>query len=121
MVELLEPVFEYCEDILFHAWFTFLHGGWAQVPYYFGILNGPDETVIQFEKATLLNFTRSICDLLEVLASERLNSGLSLLPSQLKDSKKDDFQDLKSISSSSIIGYENILYFLFVKSYVSFI
>lgn len=111
MVQLLEPVFSYCEDIFFDAWFTFLHGGWPQVPYYFGILNGPDKMVIQFEKAILLKFTRSICDLLEVLASQRLNSGLSLLPSQLMNSKKADFQDLKSISSSSLIGYENICIF----------
>jgi len=34
MVGLLEPVFSYCEEILYYAWFTFLHGGRAIVrPY----------------------------------------------------------------------------------------
>jgi hypothetical protein len=46
------------------------------------------------------------------LASERLNSGLSLLPSQPKNSTRADFQDLKSMSSSSLIGYENSLHFV---------
>ncbi|XP_062225180.1 protein HASTY 1-like isoform X2 [Phragmites australis] len=105
MVELLEPIFSYCEDIFYYAWFTFLHEGQAKVPAYFGNLNGSEEIVNQFEKELLLKFTRSVSDLLGVLASERLNSGLSLLPFRPKDSTKADFQDLKSISSNSLIGF----------------
>ncbi|TVU25242.1 hypothetical protein EJB05_27732 [Eragrostis curvula] len=105
MVELLEPVFSYYEDICYYAWFTFLHEGRAEVPAYFGYLKGPKEIVNQFEKEILLKFTRSVCELLQVLSSERLNSGLLLLPFQPKKSMKADFQDLKSISSSSLIGF----------------
>ncbi|XP_062182096.1 protein HASTY 1-like [Phragmites australis] len=106
MVKLLEPIFSYCEETFYYAWFTFLHEGRAKVPVYFGNLNGPDEIVNQFEKELLLKFTRSVSDLLEVLASERLNSGLALLPFRHKKiCTKADFQDLKSISSSSLIGY----------------
>jgi exportin-5 len=57
MLELLEPVFGYCEDIFYHAWFTFLHEVRAQAPSYFGILRGQDEIVILFEKEKLLKFT----------------------------------------------------------------
>lgn len=53
MLELLEPVFGYCEDISYHAWFTFLHEGCPQARPYFGILRGPDEIVIQFEKGDI--------------------------------------------------------------------
>ena len=108
MVRLLEPVFSYCEEILYYAWFTFLHGGRAIVRPYLGNPSGPEEIVSQYEKEILLKFTRSISDLLGVLASERLNSGLSLLSYRLKTSTMADIQDLKSISSNSIIGYENI-------------
>jgi len=105
MVGLLEPVFSYCEEILYYAWFTFLHGGRAIVRPYLGNPSGPEEIVSQYEKEILLKFTRSISDLLGVLASERLNSGLSLLSYRLKTSTMADIQDLKSISSNSIIGY----------------
>ncbi|CAN6372154.1 unnamed protein product [Urochloa humidicola] len=105
MVRLLEPVFSYCEEILYYAWFTFLHEGRAKVPAYLGNPSGPEEIVNQYEKEILLKFTRSISDLLGVLASERLNSGLSLLSNQLKTSTMAGVQDLKSISSNSIVGY----------------
>ncbi|OQU83505.1 hypothetical protein SORBI_3005G127300 [Sorghum bicolor] len=105
MVELLEPVFSYCEEIFYYAWFTFLHEGRAKVTAYLGNPHGPEEIVNQFEKETLLKFTRSVSELLGVLASEKMNSSLSLLNYRIKTSMKADVQDLESISSSSIIGY----------------
>ncbi|KAL6640767.1 hypothetical protein ACP70R_021890 [Stipagrostis hirtigluma subsp. patula] len=105
MVELLEPLFSFCEEFLYYAWFTFLHEGRAKVPAYFGYLDGPDEIVKQLEKVLLLRFTRAISDLLEVLASERLNIGLPQLPFGSKNSTEAEFKELKSISSSSLIGF----------------
>lgn len=105
MVKLLEPLFSHCEEIFCYAWFTFLHEGRAKVPAYLGNPSGPEEIVNKFEKEILLKFTRSISNLLGVLASESLNSSLSFLNYKLETSTEADFQDLKSISSSSIIGY----------------
>jgi exportin-5 len=75
---------------------------------FLGNQSGPEEIVIQFERQLLLKFTRSLSDLLGILASERLNSGLSHFHRGSKTSTMADVQDLKSISSTSIIGYENI-------------
>jgi exportin-5 len=75
---------------------------------FLGNQSGPEEIVIQFERQLLLKFTRSLSDLLGILASERLNSGLSHFHHGSKTSTMADVQDLKSISSTSIIGYENI-------------
>jgi exportin-5 len=115
-VKLLEPLFSCCEDILYRSWFTFLHEGRPKCPYFFGNLSGPEEIVNQFEMQLLLKFTRSLSDLLGILASERLNSGLSHFHRGSKTSTKTDVQDLKSISSTSIIGYENIRCVLVIKS-----
>lgn len=115
MVRLLEPVFSYCEEVLYYAWFTFLHEGRAKIQAYFGNPSGPEEIVNQYEKETLLKCTRSISDLLGVLASERLNSGLSLL-NYRKTSTVAGVQDFKSISSNSIIGYGNVWLCFFVVS-----
>ncbi|KAL6870978.1 hypothetical protein ACP4OV_014826 [Aristida adscensionis] len=106
MVELLKPLFSYCEDILYYAWFTYLHEGRAEFPAYFCNLNGPDEIIKQFENELLLKLTRCVSELLNVLASERLNRGLPVLSQPRNSSKeKADFQDLKSISSSSLVGF----------------
>ena len=104
MVGLLEPVFSYCEEILYYAWFTFLHGGGAIVRPYLGNPSGPEEIVSQYEKEILLKFTRSISDLLGVLASERLNSGLSLLSYRLKTSTMADIQDLSPYLPTPLLG-----------------
>lgn len=110
MVGLLKPVFSYCEEILYNAWSNFFREGRAKVPAYLGNPRGPEEIVSQFEKELLLKFTRSVSDLLRVLALEKLNSGL-------KTSTTADAQDLQSISSNSIIGYGisgSVLSFFFV-------
>lgn len=104
MLKLLKPVFEYCEDIFYCVWFTFLHEGRPHLPSYFGILRGPDETVIQFEKEILFIFIRAVSDLLWAIASESC-SELSLSPLQLKDCLKNDSQELKI---KSLTGYENV-------------
>ncbi|CAN6381359.1 unnamed protein product [Urochloa humidicola] len=105
MVKLLEPLFCCCEEILYPSWFTFLHEGQPKCPVLFGNVSGPEEIVNQFERQLLLKFTGSVSDLLGVLASEKLNSGLSRFHCGSKTSTKADVQDLKFISSTSIIGY----------------
>ncbi|CAN6372151.1 unnamed protein product [Urochloa humidicola] len=105
MFKLLEPLFCCCEEILYRSWFTFLHEGRPKCPVLFGNVSGPEEIVNQFERQLLLKFTGSVSDLLGVLASEKLNSGLSHFHCGSKASTKADVQDLKSISSTSIIGY----------------
>ncbi|XP_044336192.1 protein HASTY 1-like [Triticum aestivum] len=97
VVLLLEPLFFYCDDTFGYAWLSLIHEGRAEVPAYFGNLYGPEEKVKKLEVELLLKFTRSVSCLLGVLASEELNSGLP----QLNCPKS----DLKSISSSSLLGY----------------
>ncbi|XP_044359170.1 protein HASTY 1-like isoform X2 [Triticum aestivum] len=94
---LLESLFFYCKDIFGYAWLSLIHEGRAEVPAYFGNLYGPEEKVKKLEVELLLKFTRSVSYLLGVLASEEFNSGLP----QLNCPKS----DLKSISSSSLMGY----------------
>ncbi|KAM3334936.1 hypothetical protein ACQJBY_029383 [Aegilops geniculata] len=97
VVLLLESLFFYCKDIFGYAWLSLIHEGRAEVPAYFGNLYGPEEKVKKLEVELLLKFTRSVSYLLGVLASEEFNSGLP----QLNCPKS----DLKSISSSSLMGY----------------
>ncbi|GJN36270.1 hypothetical protein PR202_gb25113 [Eleusine coracana subsp. coracana] len=73
-----------------------------QVPPYFGILRGPEEVVIEFEKEILLKFTRSVSDLLWAIASKSLSSELSLLPLRLENCLKNDSRELKTMS---LTGY----------------
>lgn len=114
MVELLDRLFDFCEDTLYYAWFIFLHEDQAKVPAYLGNLKGPEEIVLQFGKHLLLKITRSISELLGVLASERLNSGLPPFHSQPNHSAKADVQDLIFVSTTSVIGYGNIQSIMFV-------
>uniref|UniRef100_A0A453GCW2 Exportin-5 C-terminal domain-containing protein n=3 Tax=Aegilops tauschii subsp. strangulata TaxID=200361 RepID=A0A453GCW2_AEGTS len=94
---LLEYLFFYCEDIFRYAWLSLIHEGRAKVPAFFGDLYGPEEKLKKLEVELLIKFTRSVSSLLKVLASEELNSGLPDLNCPKSD--------LKSISSSSLMGY----------------
>ncbi|KAK3140897.1 hypothetical protein QOZ80_5AG0407390 [Eleusine coracana subsp. coracana] len=107
MLKLLKPVFGYCKDIFYHGWFTFLHEGRPKVPPYFGILRGPEEIVIEFEKEILLKFTRSVSDLLWAIASKSLSSELSLLPLRLKKCLKNDSRELKTMSLTGYLLHYN--------------
>ncbi|XP_044977615.1 protein HASTY 1-like isoform X2 [Hordeum vulgare subsp. vulgare] len=97
MVELFESLFIYCEDIFGYAWLSLIHEGRAKTAAYFGGLYGPEEKLKKLEVELLLEFTRSVSYLLRVLASEELNRGLPHLNCPKSD--------LKSISSSSLMGY----------------
>ncbi|KAF8652254.1 hypothetical protein HU200_062890 [Digitaria exilis] len=94
------PLVEYCPRDSWDEWIVR-----AKVPAYLGNPRGPEEIVNEYEKELLLKFTRSVSNLLKVLALERLNTGL-------ETSTTADVQDSKSISSNSIIGYRNIRYLL---------
>ncbi|KAI5002802.1 hypothetical protein ZWY2020_027452 [Hordeum vulgare] len=94
---LLEFLFFYCERNFRYAWLTLINEGRAKVPDFFGDLDGPEEKLKKLEVELLLKFTRSVSLLLRVLASKELNSGLPDLNCPKSD--------LKSISSSSLMGY----------------
>ncbi|KAL5203688.1 hypothetical protein ABZP36_008559 [Zizania latifolia] len=84
-----------------------IHYGQFEDSIYFGDLPGPEEEVKKLEMEILLKFTRSLSDLLGLLASEGLNANLSHLDLQTCHIKKSAVEDLKSISSRSLVGYEN--------------
>ena len=94
---LLEYLFFYCEDIFRYAWLSLIHEGRAKVPDFFGDLYGPEDKLKKLEVELVLKFTRSVSLLLRVFASKELNSGLPDLNCPKSD--------LKSISSSSLMGY----------------
>uniref|UniRef100_A0A0E0R910 Exportin-5 C-terminal domain-containing protein n=1 Tax=Oryza rufipogon TaxID=4529 RepID=A0A0E0R910_ORYRU len=76
MLNLLRPLLDHCEDLLYFAWFSLMHHGRAKVPYYFGKLSGPTENIEKFEDTQLLEFTREVSHLLGVLSSPESNNGL---------------------------------------------
>ncbi|EEC68256.1 hypothetical protein OsI_36279 [Oryza sativa Indica Group] len=76
MLNLLRPLLDHCEDLLYYAWFSLMHHGRAKVPYYFGKLSGPTENIEKFEDTQLLEFTREVSHLLGVLSSPESNNGL---------------------------------------------
>ncbi|VAH67992.1 unnamed protein product [Triticum turgidum subsp. durum] len=94
---LLESLFFYCERNFRYAWLSLIHEGRAKVPDFFGDLYGPEDKLKKLEVELVLKFTRSVSLLLRVLASKELNSGLPDLNCPKSD--------LKSISSSSLMGY----------------
>uniref|UniRef100_A0A0D9XSG1 Exportin-5 C-terminal domain-containing protein n=1 Tax=Leersia perrieri TaxID=77586 RepID=A0A0D9XSG1_9ORYZ len=74
MLNLLRPLLNHCEDLLYNAWFSLMHHNRAEVPYYFGQLSGSAEKNEKFEDALLLEFTREVSHLLGVLSSPESNN-----------------------------------------------
>ncbi|RCV32896.1 hypothetical protein SEVIR_7G027500v4 [Setaria viridis] len=106
MLNLLGPILEHCEDVLYYAWFSLLHEGRAKVSYYFGKLPGSAESIQELEHTILLQFTRDVSQIFGSSSSPELNSGLSRKYFEdVSNEKMTSFQDLESLASYSLIGY----------------
>ncbi|CAL4984407.1 unnamed protein product [Urochloa decumbens] len=106
MLNLLQPLLRHCESVLYSAWFSLMHKGRAKVPYYFGKLTGSAEDIEKLEHSLLLDFTRSVCHLFGIISSPESNNDLFLESFEdSNDRRMTAFQDLESVSSSSLIGF----------------
>ncbi|TVT96909.1 hypothetical protein EJB05_57875 [Eragrostis curvula] len=105
MLKLLLPLFSYCEDMLYYSWFSLLNNGRANVPYYFGHLCGPEETIKKLEDYLLLDFTRKVSKLLGALASPELNTGIFQVDLHSPSDMISASCDLICSPSSCIVGY----------------
>ncbi|XP_020582448.1 protein HASTY 1 isoform X2 [Phalaenopsis equestris] len=104
---LLHPLFLHCQQALSYSWSSFMHEGRAKVPDTFISLPDIELKLEVMEEKLLRDLTREICNLLLVLASPALNSGLPSLE-QLGNVNRTESSSLNSLdafSTNSIMGF----------------
>uniref|UniRef100_A0A0D9XW99 Exportin-5 C-terminal domain-containing protein n=1 Tax=Leersia perrieri TaxID=77586 RepID=A0A0D9XW99_9ORYZ len=95
---ILRKLLRHCEGILHFAWFELLYDVRAGASYYFGTLSGVKGRIKTLERDILLEFTREVSGLLEVVALTEQSRELSL-----EDKEAILFQD--SMPSTSLLRY----------------
>ncbi|TVU25224.1 hypothetical protein EJB05_27713 [Eragrostis curvula] len=104
MLNFLGPFLRHCEDVLYYAWFSFLHEGRARVSYYFGKLLGSTEDIEKSEHTVLLQFTRDVSHLLGNLSLSKSGT-LSHCFEDVNKKRITYLCDSESTSSNSLVGY----------------